>query len=236
MIQKIREAIGLFASNFVLFSLIVLTVWLPGSILLIYLRLYVFPEMTGGDELRMTLQEIRVSQFIEGSFGTIYVGALLHALAQLKRGLHPTYRESMTHAGRKCFKLFGTRFGTGFIVLGGLILLIVPGVILALRYALIDAVVVLEGVEGSKARKLSVNLTEGKRWKIFWTMILTYLGLFISAMIVSCILYLPLSLTGQSDNFVIALIYECISSLLAALQIIVLFLFYWDAKNQQLVV
>ncbi|MEG4624434.1 hypothetical protein Q5691_09140 [Microcoleus sp. w1-18aA5] len=236
MIQKIREAIGLFASNFVLFSLIVLTVWLPGSILLIYLRLYVFPEMTGGDELRITMQELRVSQFIEGSFGTLYVGALLHALAKLKRGLHPTYRESMTHAGRKCFKMFGTRFVTGLIVLGGLILFIVPGVILALRYALIDAAVVLEGVEGSKAQKVSANLTQGKRDKIFWTMILTYLGLFIASTIVSFILYLPLSFIGQEENFGVALIYECVANILAALPIIVLFLFYWDAKNQQPVV
>lgn len=236
MIQKIREALALFASNFVLFSLIVLTVWLPGSILLIYLRLYVFPGMTGGDELRITIQELRMSQFIEGSFGTLYVGALLHALAQLKRGLHPTYRESMTHASRKCFKLFGTRFVTGLIVLGGLIVFIVPGVILALRYALIDAAVVLEGVEGSKAQKMSANLTQGKRWKIFWTMILTYLGLFIASMIVSWILYLPLSLIGQHDNFGIELIYQCIASILSALPIIVLFLFYWDAKNQQPVV
>ena len=236
MIQKIREAIGLFASNFVLFSLIVLTVWLPGSILLIYLRLYVFPGMTGGDELRMTLQEIRVSQFIEGSFGTIYVGALIHALAQLKLGLHPTYRESMTHAGRKCFKLFSTRFVTGFIVLGGLILFVVPGIVFALRYALIDAVVLLEDVEGPKARKLSVNLTEGKRWKILWTMILTYLGLLITTITVSFILYLPLSLIGQQDNFGVELIYQCIASILSALPIIVLFLFYWDAKNQQPVV
>lgn len=233
MIQKIREAIGLFVSNFVLFSLIVLTVWLPGSILLIYLRLYVFPGMTGGDELRMTLQEIRVSQFIEGSFGTIYVGALIHALAQLNMGLHPTYRESMTYAGRKCFKLFSTRFVTGFIVLGGLILFVVPGIVLALRYALIDAVVLLEDVEGPKARKLSVNLTEGKRWKILWTMILTYLGLLITTITVSFILYLPLSLIGQQDNFGVELIYQCIASILSALPIIVLFLFYRDAKNQQ---
>ena len=236
MIQKIREAIGLFASNFVLFSLIILTVWLPGSILLIYLRLYVFPGMTGGDELPMTLEEVRASQFIEGSFGTIYVGALIHALAQLKLGLYPTYRESMTYAGKKCFKLFKTRFATGFIVIGGLILSIVPGIVFALRYALIDAVVLLEDVEGPKARKLSVNLTEGKRWKIFWTMILTYLGLFITLITVSFILYLPLSLIGQQDNFGVELIYQCLASILAALPIIILFLFYWDAKNQQPVV
>jgi hypothetical protein len=32
MIQKLREAIKLFATNWILFSSIVLTVWLPGSI------------------------------------------------------------------------------------------------------------------------------------------------------------------------------------------------------------
>jgi hypothetical protein len=87
MIQKIREAIKLFAKNWKLFSLIVLTVWLPGSILLVYLRLHVFPQTASGDELQMFLQEMRVSNVIELAFGPIYVGAILHAAAQFKKGL-----------------------------------------------------------------------------------------------------------------------------------------------------
>lgn len=233
MIQKIREATGLLTSNFVLFSLIVLTVWLPGSILLVYLRLYVFPETFGGDEFRILAQEYRLSNLIEFAFGPLYIGAILYAASQLKKGLRPTYSESMAHAARRSFKLLGTRIGTGLIVLVGLIALIIPGVILALRFALIDAIVVLEGVEGTSARNLSVQLTRGKRWNILGTMILTFIGLAIATALVSFILYLPLRLVGQDQNFVVAVICECVNSVLLSLLTIVLFLFYWDAKNEQ---
>ena len=65
MIQKIREAIALLTTHLSLFSLIVMTVWLPGSILLVYLRLYVFPETAGVDEFRLFAQEVRVYNVIE---------------------------------------------------------------------------------------------------------------------------------------------------------------------------
>jgi hypothetical protein len=83
MIQKIREAIGLFTTNLSLFSLIVLTVWLPGSILSVYLRLYVFPEIAGGDEFRIAFEEFRVESAIEVVFGPLYVGAILYTAFQL---------------------------------------------------------------------------------------------------------------------------------------------------------
>jgi hypothetical protein len=232
MIQRIRTATKLFFPNLLLFGSIVLTVWLPGSILLVYLRMYVFPTTTGGNEIQILLQEFRVSNVIELAFGPLYVGAILHAASQLKQGLHPTYRQSMSYAAKRSFKLLLTRIGTGFIVLLGLIVLIIPGIVLSLRFALIDAIVVLEGLEGVSARNLSMKLTKGKEWQILGTMILTFIGLSIAIFVLSFSSYSLLSLTGQSENFLIAVICECISNLLLGLLVIVLFLFYWDAKNQ----
>jgi len=234
MIQKIREAIQLLATNLVLFSSIVLTVWLPGSILLVCLRLYVFPETAGGDELRIFLQELRVYNAIELAFGPLYLGAIFYAAAQLKQGLPATYRQSMTHGARRSFKLFATRIGTGFMVLGGLIIFIIPGIILALRFALVDPVVVLEGVEGASARSLSTKLTQGKRWSILGTLILTFIGVVIAINLISFILYLPISLVGQYENVFIAVIDECVNSIVSIVLMLVLFLFYWEAKNRHL--
>jgi len=85
---------------------------------------------------------------------------------------------------------------------------------------------------GANARQLSTQMTQGKRWSILGTMVLTFIGLFMISALVAFILYLPLSLVGQEENFAIALIYECINSVLFSLLNIVLFSFYWDAKNQ----
>ena len=59
-------------------------------------------------------------------------------------------------------RVFGTRFFTGLIILLGLILLVVPGIVLAVRYCLIDEVVVLEGVGGGDARERSRALVRGR--------------------------------------------------------------------------
>ena len=176
MIQKIREATNLFTENLTLLSSIVMTVWLPGSILLVYLRMYVFPETMGGDEYRIFIQELRIAYAIELAFGPICIGAILHAASQIKQGLRATYSSSMSYAARKSFKLLTTRFVTGLIVGVGFIALIIPGIILSLRFALIDEIVVLEGKTGASARNLSTELTQGKRWNILGSMILAFLG------------------------------------------------------------
>ncbi len=235
MLEKIRKAIQLFAAHWKLFSLIVLTVWLPGSIVLAYLSLYVFPKMTGGNEVRMFFQEMRVENALETVFGPFYVGALLHALSQIKRGLPVNYSQSMAHAARRSFKFLVTRLVTRLIILAGFLAFIIPGIVLALRFALIDAVVTLEGVEDSQARSLSARMTKGKRWQILGTMILTNVGLLVLIAVTFFLLSLPLSLIGQEQNFTLEVIAGCISSVFSAIPIIVLFLFYWDAKTEQVV-
>jgi len=233
MLQKIREATQLYFSNLTLFSSIVLTVWLPASIVLVYLRLYVFPESTGGDELQIFLKEYRWSSVIDLAFGPIYSGAVLYAASQLKQGLDITYLQAMAHGARRSFSLLGTRIVTNFIVGIGFILLIIPGIVLALRFAVVDSTVVLDGTSGVSARNRSATLTQGKRWNILGTMILTCLGVLIAIGLTSFVLYFLLSLTGQEENYVVAVISECISSVFITFPAIVLFLFYWESKTEE---
>lgn len=227
MIEKIREATKLLTANLLLFSTIVLTVWLPGSILLVFLRLYV-----GGDELDIFVREMRVSNAIELAFGPLYMGAVLHAASQLKQGLQVNYRESMTRGAHRSFKLLGTRILAGLIVLAGLIAFVIPGIVLALHFALVDAVVVLEGVAAGDALKRSIKLTEGRRWSILGAIILTWIGLFIVLTPMSVIPYIiSISLGGSGENFILEVWYGCIGNILLLLPFLVLFLFYWEAKE-----
>lgn len=230
-IDKIKEAVRLFISNLALFSKIILTVWLPGSILLVFLSYYVFPSMADGDEVRAYIMELRVSNIIELAFSPIYGGALLYALSRIKQGLNVSYSESMNYASKRSFKLFSTRFSTGLIVFLGFIALIIPGIILSLRLALVDEVVVLEGVSSSQARKLSAKLTEGKRIEIFLTTLIVFILMFLVTMIFSFLLYLPLGIIGQENNFLCDVIAQCFTSIIFSFFYIVLFLFYWESKN-----
>ena len=119
------------------------------------------------------------------AFGPLYTGAILYAASRLKQGLNPTYSESMTYAAGRSLQLLGTRIGTGLIIFLGLIAFIIPGIVLMLHFVLIDAIVVLEGVQGQDARNLSVELTQGKRWNILGTVILNFIGLIIAIAVVS---------------------------------------------------
>ncbi len=233
MWEKISKSMGLFMQNWMLFSMIVLTVWLPASILLVYLRWYVFPEMTGGDEMQMFVKEYRFTALIETIFGPFCIGALIYALAQIKQDTMPTYGDCMAHAARRSFKLVGTRIGTGFIVLGGFLLLIVPGIILALRYALTDIVVTLDRIDGSNARKYSAQLTEGKRGKLLGAMIVSFSLVLLASMFVSLLFSMFISEPG-SGIFVLDVIDECLLQLgINVITTTILFLFYWESKGQE---
>ncbi|MEL6911649.1 MAG: hypothetical protein AAFR63_17430, partial [Cyanobacteria bacterium J06631_6] len=82
----IKNALQLLTENFNLVSKIVLTVWLPGSILLALLNVFIFPSITDGSELSSVVLEMKVANLIELALGPIYIGALIYAHSQIKKG------------------------------------------------------------------------------------------------------------------------------------------------------
>ena len=158
MLRKFVEAIRLFCSNFVLIASIILTVWLPGNLLGEYLLWYVPSD----DEF---MRSFRVDSLIETSLGR-YTWASFTRRAD-KDGRRPGYFEAISVGLRTWGRLFSARFFAGLWIVFGLILLVVPGIVLLVRYAFIDAVVVLEGIGGDRARRRSAELTRGLRWQIF---------------------------------------------------------------------
>lgn len=228
MISEIRGATQMLIKNFGLLSALKLTIWLPGAILLVYLRLYVFPEMEGGDEARIYLQELRIANIIELAFGPFYIGAILYAASKIQQGQIPSYGASMAHGARKSFKLLLTRVLVSFITLIGVIALIIPGILLALRLSFTDAIVVLEGVTGLQACNLSQKLTKGKKWDIFLTIILVFIGIVLALLL---FVQLPLGLLGFDQTLAAQVLAECIVQILLIVPVLVLFMFYWSAKH-----
>jgi uncharacterized membrane protein len=208
---------------------------LPGSILIWYL------ELVGEDKLGITFYlepgrhitlSINVGTAIGLIFGPLYVGAILYAASQLKQGLGANYHQCMTYAVRRSLQLLGTRTIAGFIILGGLIALVIPGVILALRFALVDAIVILEGVGGTRALNLSAKMSQGKKWSLLGAITLAFIGVIGALYLVTALV----SLTGQHESsFAISVITSCIGVLLLQFPVFVTFLFYWEAKCQALV-
>jgi len=226
MLAKFAEAIGLLCKNLFLFSSIILTVWLPGNVLGIYLAYYVYPEAQG-------LQSIWIKGCTEAIFGPIYIAAMIHALSKRKEGERPRYFDAMAVGFRNWGRLFVAQLLAGLLIGIGFVALFVPGVILLVRYALLDEVVVLEGTGTDRARRRSTELTTGIRWQIFWA------GLLFSAgfLLISYLVYLPVDFLLERWPLLCTMATEvaldCVLDVTYAIIQIVMFLYYWQAVHQK---
>ena len=186
MFSKLGEAISLLIRHFGLIAAVVLTVWLPGNLLIGYINFFLpAPENE--------LNAFRAAMFIEGIFGPIYIGAMIHALWQIKQEEAVGYGEALRVGFQNWGRLFAARFIAGIFILLGLIAFIVPGVVLTLRYAFLDSVVVLEEAGSDEARRRSTRLTEGLKLQILIMSTVFYIGFIVAAMMV----YVPIALAEE---------------------------------------
>ncbi len=222
MFTKLAEATRLLCTNLGLFSAIILTVWLPGNVLANYLAFYVYTE----DEISRMM---RFTSVFEGIFGPIYVAAMIHALSRIKGGQRPRYFESMAVGFRNWGRLFVVRLLANLLIVLGLIALIVPGIVLSVRYALLDSVVVIEGAGADEARRRSTELTKGIRWQIFWVWILYVVGF----ILIWFLMYLPVSYFPELDTMATGVVMDCLLDVVFAIIQIAMFLYYWQAAHQK---
>ena len=144
-VAKVGEAFRLLVSNLGVIGPLVLTVWLPGNLLINYLDYH----GAGGED---PLATVRLKMITEGVFGPIYVAGTIYVLWKRKTGEWATYPEALSAGFHHWGRLFGTRFVTGWLILLGFVAFFIPGIIQFAKYALIDQVVVLEGTSGTAAR------------------------------------------------------------------------------------
>jgi len=225
MIAKFSEAFRLLRRHLGLFSAIILTVWLPGNILLESVAYYV----NATDDTNL-LHTVRASMWIETIFGPIYVAALVYALFEIKHGRSVSYKEAMAVGFRKWGPLIGARFFAGMLIALGLVALVIPGIVLIVRYSLLDAVVVLERRNlVTNPRDRSAALTSGRRWQIFWAGML-FFPAFLAA---SLALNLPAALIEPLNIMPVQVLLDCVSDIIYAIIQIFIFLFYWEATSDE---
>lgn len=221
MLVKFSEAFRLLGRNFGLFTAIILTVWLPGNTFANYVAYNAEPASDIGF--------VRSSMWIEAIFGPIYIGALVYALFQIKSGRTVTYQEAIAVGFKKWGPLFAAKFVAGILMGLGLIAFVIPGVMLAVRYSLVDAAVIVEGKSASASLRRSTELTVGRRWQIFWAGVLFCFPF----MSLSVAVYLPLAFVESLDIMPVAVVLDCGLDMDFALLQIVVFLFYWEAVQEE---
>jgi len=219
---KLRMAFGLLFGQLALFALLVLTVWIPGNVLIELIS-------AGNANQPDAMATFRLNNLIELIFSPIYAGGVITALARRMNGQKTSYGEAIRAGFHHWGRLFGARFVAGLLIGIGLIALIVPGIILAIRYSLIDDVVVLEGAGASESRRRSTWLVAGKSLKI----------LLAGALSITLILIFSIGLQflmesiRALDNPVMSILFACVVDVFAVFFTCFLFLFYWEAREEE---
>jgi hypothetical protein len=219
----LSETFRLLVRHFDLFTLIALTVWLPGHLFINYLDFFAASKGPADAAAR----SFRVAILLESIFGPLVVAATLAALLSIKQGQSPRYLAAMRWAFILWPRLFLARLVASVIVLAGFIALVVPGVMLLVRLAFVDALVVLDGVPLRQALRVSNAMTEGRRAGIFWT------GGFLFAAVISMAAALS-ALAGLAEHFVVQVLVDCVIAVTQTVFTIAMFLFYWEGRQAPL--
>ncbi len=238
------ETFRLLATHLHLFTLISLTVWLPIHLLLNYLEFFEPGEDTGGRALRIVLTaQVVLDPFV--------VSAMLAALARIKQGSPVGYWQSLAEGFAAWPRLMVVRFVAVWVLLlpsagwlaiynagpviqlvGGLVLVALSLLIMVLlvRFALVDSVVVLGGASPLGAWRRAAQVTAGQRWPILGTAAVLFVVIFGLAVIGGQAFR---SVPG-ANHFVARVLFDCVLAVSQSLFTIALFLFYWRREGRAL--
>lgn len=128
-----------------------------------------------------------------------FLAASLYTLA-LKEldGESPTPREVFGAAGQMFLPLLGLNILFFIAVAGGMILLIVPGVLIALAWCVAGPALIAEGVGITQSFRRSADLTRGNRWLLFALFLLFFIA---SALVDSLLGAVGLAVSWGSPDF-----------------------------------
>ena len=161
-----------------------------------FLMLYLFtavgigaadPNLSSGYMWGMAFA-LMLSMSVSFAISAIVQGALTRATVAESEGHRASFGECLSVGLRYFLPLIGAGIIFGFGITFGMLLLIVPGVILALMWCVAAPAVVIERNGVFAALRRSSELTKGSRWKI--------LGLFIVLAVAYWLLLTVLGVVG----------------------------------------
>ena len=234
------ETFRILGSHLYLFTLLSLTVWLPGHVVRHYLEFFGSSEESGAQSLRLVLAMVAV-------FDPLVVSSVLCALGRIKRGQPLGYLVVLSEGMAAWGRLFVVRFiinsAIAVMVLGAfsippsgasslaaagvLFVLCIVLLFLLVRFAVVDSVVVLEGGNALNAWRRASQLTAGRRWVILWTTVALFVVIFGFATVVGQLFRVQ----PELHHFVTRVLVDCVLSVSQVMFTIAFFLVYWKART-----
>jgi hypothetical protein len=179
------RAAAVLSRNFLTFFVVTLVAGLPRVLLI-------------GDPARGVatdaLGKILLGAFLSIVLGTLAQAVVLYGAFQDMRGRPVTLGDCLRIGLSRFFPIIGLAICMSLGMMVGLLLLVVPGVILAVMWFVATPACVVEQLGPLASMGRSRALTKGHRWKIFGMLLLVLIG----AGIVSVVIEAALGLTGNT--------------------------------------
>jgi hypothetical protein len=158
------------------------------------------------------------------------VAAISRAAADAYLGERVTLGRTLRYALSRLPAILWITIITSVLTIIGFILLIVPGIIAAVRLSLTPAVLVVEDVRGTKAVGRSWRLTAGHSWRVLGTLILSGLIGAIGAAIIQIPTETISTMVGPDGWPVSALGSVLASVLITPFSLLIVVLLYFDLR------
>lgn len=106
--------------------------------------------------------------FVDIIAALVFPAAVIRIVAAAHKGEPPSIADAIASALTKLWKLALGAIAAGMVILAGIFAFVVPAAIFACRFALMNAVIVMEDAGPVEALRRSDALTRGRRWDILF--------------------------------------------------------------------
>jgi hypothetical protein len=161
----------------------------------------------------------RIEGLLEGIFGSLVTAALLSGLAhKIRTGRDLGVRGSLSAGVERWGSVLGVRVRSGFMVVVGIFLLVVPGIVWMVRYSLTDQVATLER-SASRTMNRSVDLVRGHGWKVFGVGLLGFITVLLPQ-------FAGAMLAGLADSWIVTALIDCVNDVVYRFFVVLMLLVY----------
>lgn len=206
--EIIDVAIKIYTRNLGTFLGLTAIIYIPIAIIAVLGFLSVLPEGSfvqdntlyfpfGADDTPFVVFAIAFG-ILSYLFALLATAAGTRAVADAYLGTKPTIGKSYAAVGRRIGSLFWLVLLFFIAVAIGFVLLVLPGIYLAIAFIVAVPALVVEDVRGSKALRRSRDLVSGRWWSVFGTVLL---GVFLIPFVIEFAIGFALGLgLGAMDN------------------------------------
>jgi hypothetical protein len=207
-------------------SLVLVSVVTSGAPALIGVYLDPTPGVAGGGNLLLYF----ANQILALVMGAIGIAASTFIVSDHYLGESLSAGAALGRAAQFAGRLIVASFLIGLVVFCGLVLLIVPGIILACGLAVSPTALVLERLGPIEAMGRSWNLTRGYRGKVFGTLLITVFLIVLPYIALGAVSAVLIPLAGSAGVVLAGLLMVTLGVLISPFFYVALTVLYYDLR------